>query len=307
MTLRPFAPWIGLLAAVGLCGTALAQTPVSAEEFAARLERAADLTDLGAREPSPARMAQVREALGLPAEVEVGSWVVLVPEDPFLEALSGETAADFERAGSRLRASRRALEEALARPVPAQGDVRQALDRAYSGVVHVEPSVLDRILRPVVELVGAVLHRLLNFVGPTSILVWAVVLGLVVAAVVLLWRARLVPDRVRRVPAGPRAAETAVDWSRRGEEALKAGDLREAVRAFYLALLATLAGGGLLADAPALTAGEARAAVRRARPAMYPAVARATDSYERVVYGGAIPDEADIRHLRDAQARARTR
>lgn len=307
MRLRPLVPGIGLLVALSLSGTALAQTPVSAEEFAARVERAAELTDLGDSEPSTARMEQVRETLGLPAEIEVGSWVVLVPQDPYLEALSGDSAADFERAGNRLRASQRALEEALAREVPEQRRVEEALDRAYSGVAQVEPSLLDRIFRPVAEIIGAVLYRLVNFVGPSSILVWAVLLGLAVAAVVLLRRARLVPDRVRRVPAGPRAAEAAVDWSRRAEEALGAGDLREAVRAFYLALLSTLAAGGLLADAPALTAGEARAAVRRARPTMYPAIAQATDSYERVVYGGAIPDEADIQGLREAQARARTR
>ena len=304
---RLLVPGIGILAALSIHGAVLAQTRVSPDEFATRVERAAELADLGAGEPSTARMEQVREALGLPVEVEIDGWVVVVPVDPILEALSGDSAADFEQAGNRLRASQQAFEAARARDVPGQERIEEALDRAYAGVVQIEPSVLDRVLRTVGDVVGAVLSRLVGLVGPSSALVWAGLLALVVAAVFLLRRARLVPDRTRRISAGSRGAESAVDWSRRAEEALSAGDLREAVRAFYMALVASLAGGGLLADAPALTAGEARAAVRRARPTMYPAVAEATDSYERVVYGGADPDDTDIKRLREAHARARAR
>jgi hypothetical protein len=79
------------------------------------------------------------------------------------------------------------------------------------------------------------------------------------------------------------------------------------VRAFYVALLVALAARGVVADAPALTAGEARVAVRRVRPELFPTIAQATDTYERVVYGGDTPDAGDIQHLRDATTRVRLR
>ena len=120
-----------------------------------------------------------------------------------------------------------------------------------------------------------------------------------------LLRSRLVPDRAASSGAQGRRHDRSVDWAARADEALRAGDLHEAVRASYLALLAVLAGRGIVANAPALTAGEARFAVRRARPGLFPAIARATESYERVIYGGETPDRADVDHLREATAEAR--
>ena len=295
-----------LAAALYMPGTAAAQSRVSAESFAERLDRAIDLTDLGASAPSEARMDQVRAALGLPAEVVVGEWAVVLPPDPFLERLTGETAADFEGAGAHLEATRRALDAAVGQDVPAQGEVDASLDRAFRQVVQIQPSLLDRIRRAVAELFAWVLNRLVNFVGPSSILAWAVLLGLVAAALILLRRARLVPELALPGRGAGRGVETTVDWRRRAQEALRAGDLPEAIRALYLALITTLAGRGLLADAPALTAGECRAAVGRNRPSLYPLVARATESYERVVYGGATPGRTDIDSLLEAEEGARS-
>ena len=274
--------------------------------MAARLDRALALADESAADPSTDRMEQIRDTVGLPAEVVVGEWTVLVPRDPILEALSGRSAGDFERAANRLRASQRAVADAQARAVPGREAVAEALDRAYRGVLQSSPSLVDRILRSAAELIAAVVYRLATAVGSVSILAWGVLLALVVAVLFLLRRARLVPDRLRPLPDGRRASAERVDWARRADDALRAGDLREAVRARYLSLVATLAGRGLLADAPALTAGEARAAVRRARPTIYPDIARATETYERVVYGGASPDEHAVQELREAEARART-
>ena len=136
-------------------------------------------------------------------------------------------------------------------------------------------------------------------------LAWVALILIGAIVVVYLFRARLVPDRVSSAGRADRGGSGPVDWAARAEEALRAGDLHEAVRTMYLALLATLAGRGIVADAPALTAGEARFAVQRRRPALFPAIARATDAYERVIYGGAVPDERDVEHLRDAAAEAR--
>jgi hypothetical protein len=296
-----------IAAALSPLGLAAAQVRMSAEEFTDRLEQAIALTEVGTSEPSAGRMEQVRATLGLPAEVEVGEWVVLVPPDPFLAGLPGEAAFDFERAGTRLRRILEALEDAMAREVPSPESVTDSLDRAYRDVVQIRPSVLERIRRVVGELIAALLRRLVVFVGPGSVLAWAVLLSLVAAAVLLLRRARLVPERVLPGSGAGRALETKVDWRWRAQEALRAGDLPEAIRALYLALITTLAGRGLLADAPALTAGECRAAVRRNRPTLYPLVARATESYERVVYGGATPEQGDVDSLLEAEQGARSK
>lgn len=289
-----------------LSGTAAAQARVSADQFADRLDRAIELSEAGVSAPSAARMEQVRQTLGLPATVVVGEWAVLLPTDRFLERLSGETATDFERAGAHLEGTRRALDAALGRDVPSPESVEDALDRAYSEVIQIRPSLLERIRRFVGELLAYLLYRLLNFIGPSSVLAWAILLGLVAAALILLRRARLVPERVVPGRGAGRAPETKVDWRRRAQEALRAGDLPEAIRALYLVLITTLAGRGLLADAPALTAGECRAAVRRSRPTLYPLVARATESYERVVYGGATPGQGDVDSLVEAEQGARS-
>jgi hypothetical protein len=279
---------------------------VSAEAFTDRLDRAIELAGLGAIAPSAARMDEVREALGLPAEVVAREWAVLVPADAFLERLSGETSVDFQRAGAHLEGTRRALNAALGRDVPTSAAVDASLDRAFRQVIQIQPSLLDRIRRAVAELIAAVLHRLVTFVGPSSIVAWAVLLGLVAGGLLLLRRARLVPELALPGKRADRAIETQVDWRRRAQEALRAGDLPEAIRALYLALITTLAGRGLLADAPALTAGECRAAVRRNRPSLYPLVARATESYEHVVYGGATPEQGDVDSLLEAEEGARS-
>jgi hypothetical protein len=251
-------------------------------------------------------MDELRGALGLPAEIVIGDRSVFLPADPFLGRLSGESTVDFSRARVHLEGARRALDEALARDAPGAGEVQGALDRAYRGVVQISPSLLDRISRVLSELIAWVMHVLGNFVGASSVLAWAVLLGLVAAGLLLLRRARLVPERILSGRGADRGPETKVDWRQRAQEALRAGDLREAIRALYLALITTLAGRGLLADAPALTAGEARAAVRRTRPTLYALVARATDSYERVLYGGVDPQESDIQALLEAEAGARS-
>jgi hypothetical protein len=232
---------------------------------------------------------------------------VSLPADPFLQSLSGERASDFERVTAHLEGTRRALDAALDRDVPSAERVQDSLNRAYRDVIQIQPSLLERIRRAFLELLSWLLYRLANFVGPSSVLAWVVLGGLLAGVVLFLYRARLVPERVLPARGRDRAPETTVDWGRRAQEALRAGDLREAIRALYLVLITTLAGRGLLADAPALTAGECRAAIRRTRPSLYPLVARATESYERVVYGGATPQQGDVESLLEAEAGARSR
>jgi hypothetical protein len=297
---------VALAGGLVVSGTALGQPRIGADELVERLRRALAVADLDGARPSADRMEQVREALGLPVEVVIGDWVVEVQPDPTLEGLSGQRAADFDSAADRLRVLEESLDQALAREVPEPAGVAAALDEAYRSVIPARPDVPAMILRAVGEAIGAILYRLANIVGGAGgVLAWVVVLAIAVGGALLLWRARLVPDRALPMGGGQRRAVGPADWTMRADEAISAGDLREAVRALYLALLAGLAGRGLVADVPALTAGEARAAVRRTRPTLLPLVARATESYERVVYGGDAPEERDLEQLREAATLAR--
>jgi hypothetical protein len=296
---------VGLIMAVSLAGPTAAQTTVSTNGFSARLEQAIDVTKLGSAVPSPAWMRKVRDTLGLPVMVRFYGQVVAVPRDPFLEGLSGNDASDFDRAAVHLGWQYRQLQIARDLGPPDSQRVQEALDRAYRQVVQVRPNPLEGIRRAVSELIASFLHRLVDFAGPGSVLAWSILFGLAAGAVILLRRARLLPERILTTPMSDRPAEE-VNWSRRAEEALETGDLVRAVRALYMALLDTLARRGLLAEAPALTAGECRAVVRRARPALYPEVARATELYERVVYGSAPPGQMEVEALLEANAKAGT-
>jgi Domain of unknown function (DUF4129) len=303
---RWLVPCAALAWSLALAGVAVAQTPIGPDEFADRLRRALELARIEGHAPSPERMGDLRDALGLPVEVAVGDWVVEISPDPILADLEGDHATDFELASERLATLEASLTDALARDPPGSDRVAAALSEAYRGVVPPQPDVAQLVLQWIGEVLEAILARIGNvIVDAGNALAWIVLAAIVVLAVLYLLRARLLPDRVSSAGRVGRAAIGPVDWAARADEALRAGDLREAVRALYLAMLATLAGRGIVADAPALTAGEARFAVQRRQPALLPAIARGIDSYERVVYGGATPDQGDVEHLREAAARAR--
>lgn len=299
----PVAALVGTLV---LAATGVAQARIDPDEFGDRLRRAQELAQLDGDPASRERMADLRDALGLPVEIAVGEWVVEIPPDPILRDLSGDSASDFEVARDRLSALEASLTDALAREPPGSARIADALAEAYRGVVPPQPDVLSLILGWIGDVIEAVLVRIGNVVvNAGNVLAWVVLLVIVGIAIAYLARARLVPDRVSSAARASRGAIGPIDWAARADEALRAGDLREAVRALYLALLAVLAGRGIVADAPALTAGEARFAVRQTRPALFPAIDRATDAYERVVYGGAAPDQHDVEHLREATTQAR--
>ncbi len=249
-------------------------------------------------------MLRVRRALGLPVVVELQGWTVSVAPDPVLERLEGNAAGDFQQAVARLRALRRAVDAALAADPVDPDRVEVALDAAYSSAIQVRPGLVERIRRAISELTQGLAFRLLTFVGTSTVLAWAVLIALGVGAFWLLRRLRLVPERQLPRTHVSTPAEL-VDWRRRAEEAIRAGDLNEAIRALYRSLLATLSRRGLLVEAPGLTAGECRAAVRAARPALFAAVSRATDSFERVAYGGVTPGPNDVEVLQEAEALAR--
>lgn len=279
---------------------------VSPEELLDRLEAAAELADEGAADPSPDRMRQVEEAMGLPTVVRIEGADVAVPPDPVVSSLSGARAEDFRRAADRLGALRDSLERATsAAPVDAD-EVESALTDAYRGVLQVGPGIIERIRRAIGELIQSLLARLFSFQGAGTIVAWAVLVGLGILAFWLIRRLRLVPETSMEVAGGGTGAPR-VDWIARAEDAVRAGDLHLAVHAFYRGLLGALSGRGLLIDAPGLTAGECRSTVRAVRPELFDAVADATGAFEQIAYGGAVPEPGDVDTLRRAVALARSR
>jgi uncharacterized protein DUF4129 len=304
---RLLGPVVALLCLTALATPAVAQDAISPEAYLDRLQRAEELTRLDGAAPTPQRMAEVRTALGLPVEIGVDGWSVAIAPDPVLEGLSGGDRTDFQRAGERVAALERSLTDALSRDRPSPGRVAEALRDAYRGVVQPRPDVTQIVLDAIRDVVQGLVQRIGTLLGGVgSALGWiALIVIVVVAVAAFVVPSRLVSDRRSSASPGSRGAARSVDWTARADEALRAGDLHEAVRALYLALLGVLASRGIIADVPALTAGEARFAVRRARPALFPAIALATESYERVVYGGVPAADSDVQVLREATAQAR--
>lgn len=275
------------------------------EELLDRLSAAAVLAEEGVADPSPGRMREVEEAMGLPTVVRVDGVDVAVPPDPVVTTLTGARAEDFLRAADRIGALRDSLERATsADPIDADL-VEAALTDAYRGVLQVDPGFIERIRRAIGELIQGLLARLFSFQGAGTIVAWAVLVGLGILAVWLIRRLRLVPETTMEV-AGGRTGAPRVDWIARAEDAVRAGDLHLAVHAFYRGLVGALSGRGLLIDAPGLTAGECRSTVRAVRPELFDAVADATGAFEQIAYGGAVPEPGDVDTLRRAVALARS-
>jgi hypothetical protein len=306
---RRIAPlWILLAIALLLASPVDAQLGpvVSPEELLDRVRSAVGLAEEGVADPSPARMRELEETLGLPTVVRIGGVDVAVPPDPVVVSLSGARSEDFRRAADRLGALRDSLERATSAAPVDEDDVESALTDAYRGVLQVDPGLVERIRRAIGELIQGLLARLFSFRGAGTIVAWAVLVGLGILAVWLIRRLRLVPETSMEVEGG-RTGAPRVDWIARAEDAVRAGDLHLAVHAFYRGLLGALSGRGLLIDAPGLTAGECRSTVRAVRPELFDAVADATGAFEQIAYGGAVPEPDDVDTLRRAVALARSR
>jgi hypothetical protein len=298
-----------VLLALGLLAAAPAGAQrgpmVSPDELLDRVRAAAVLAEEGAAQPSPARMRELEETMGLPTVVWIDGVDVAVPPDPVVVSLSGARAEDFRRAADRLEALRDSLERATSAAPVDTDDVESALTDAFRGVLQVDPGLIERIRRAMGELIQNLLARLFSFQGAGTIVAWAVLVGLGILAVWLIRRLRLVPETSMEVVGG-RTGAPRVDWISRAEDAVRAGDLHLAVHAFYRGLLGALSGRGLLIDAPGLTAGECRSTVRAVRPELFDAIADATGTFEQIAYGGAVPEPDDVDTLRRAVALARS-
>lgn len=307
MRRRPLALATTLALATMVALTAVdasaADEVVSVEAFLARVGDARALALVGSSDPSGGAMRDVRAALGLPVIVEISGTSVRIETDPFLARLDGSVAADFDQAVAHLDAVAATVREAEGATPPDPAAVHDAVRRAFIGVAR--PTSVDAlrayVYAAIAKILRLVFEPLREFRGVRSVVAWAVVAALLAGVVLLLRRQGLglVPDRSTGRARGSRD----IDWDRVAEEALRRGDLREATRALYHVLQRGLALRGIVPSGTSTTAGECRAAVAAKLPGVYDEIARGTNAFERVAYGGASASPEDVEALRDAARR----
>jgi len=282
-----------------------AEETVIAPEFLGRIDRARALAETGERDPRPAVMDAVRDALGLPTTLALSGGTLDLGTDAFLDSLRGEDAIDFRLAIQHLDVMSGEIGAAARQPALDPSQLDRALDQAYSGLAgrSLLQRIGDRVRARLSQILDMVLDQLRDFDGVGSVVAW-IVLASVAALVVLVLRRLglgLVPERA----ASARASRVeGPDWELIADAAMRRNDLREATRAMFHVLVGTLATRRILTGEPSTTAGECRAAVARSEPGLYPSVSRATDAFERVAYGGADPDRSDVEAIRTASREA---
>ncbi|MDQ6796528.1 MAG: DUF4129 domain-containing protein [Actinomycetota bacterium] len=209
------------------------------------------------------------------------------------------------RAGSPVPAGRSRAVSSLADTRPVVVDLpiprtdparaRQAADDVLARPAYrvPAPTLVERVQRWVSGVVEDVLGALVSG-GGASLIAWGL-LALAVGVVALLaarFARGVTPDGAMAASSASVPLRTATDWQAEAEVHEQAGRWRPALRCRYRALVADLAAGGLVDEVPGRTAGEYRAAVGMAAPAVAPEFAAATELFERAWYGRA-PTGAD--------------
>jgi hypothetical protein len=187
----------------------------------------------------------------------------------------------------------------LPKPTRPPGQVSRTIDRvlARPEYRHPGPSLLERVQRDVLDWVARVLSGVVG-AGLGAWIALAVILALVV---VVVWRVAggVTRDPGQGVAVSSRRLRPAADWRAEAEAHERAGEWRQAVRARYRALVADLAGRGFLQEIPGRTAGEYRAELGEALPAVSPQFTGATELFEGAWYGRRPTAAADAAHLRE--------
>jgi hypothetical protein len=263
------------------------------------------LTALRAPDVEPAQaIANARAALGLPVVVGLSDGSsVTVTEDALLGSTAdGQDATAVADMTARLDAARAGASRARTAPPPDRAKIDAAVAAAYGGEVQ-GPSLVQRALARIAQGLGWLLEHTLGALLRTpagTALAWVLLIAIGVAAIVLAQRTR--SAIVSESRAGVAGAEgSIVDWRREADDALARGDLNVAVLSLYHVLVGTLATRGIVREAPSLTAGECRVAVRVERPALAQPVDRATTVFERVAYGKQDAQPDDVEVLREAE------
>jgi hypothetical protein len=195
----------------------------------------------------------------------------------------------------------------LPEPVVTGGEARRAVTDVLSRpeYAELEPNAFERARDALLEAIGRALDALAGTGAGTAVgYVALVILGGIVG--LLAWRLLrgLRPDVGVDGPLSGDVGRSSEQWAAESEAHEQAGRFRDAVRCRYRALIAALAGGGLLDEIPGRTAGEYLTAVRADIPAAAEPFATATRVFEAAWYG---PEEVTAAHAaaaREATAQA---
>lgn len=213
-----------------------------------------------------------------------------------------------------------AAHAAVTAPAPAEGtpeavpatEVRRAVDEVLSRRAYrtEEPSWWARRAEAVRAWLARLLMGLLQATSRAAV-GWAV-LGLAsTVALFIAWRLLRGTrwEATRSLTAVDHERRSAADWDARSRDAERRGDLREAVRTAYRAVVAGYAELGLVPEVEGRTVGEYRRAVATADPGRREAFGAASDVVEAVLYAdrpASGDDLVAVRRAAPATSRTRT-
>jgi hypothetical protein len=159
-----------------------------------------------------------------------------------------------------------------------------------------DPGLVDRTLQAVGERIAEFVRTLLGVMSGDALVAWVIVavgallLGLVV------WRATrgaTVDRSVGEVAPGA-STRSASEWHELADRHAAAGELVEALRCRYAALVAALMESGTIEDVPGRTVRELDAEVAVGNPGLADDVAAAGRRIEAVVYGRETVTRGDL-------------
>jgi len=187
----------------------------------------------------------------------------------------------------------------LPTPTRPPSQVKRAVDQvlARPEYRHPGPSFVERIQRGVLDWLAGVLSGIVG----SGVGAWIALAVIVALVALVVWRLAggVSRDPGRGVAVSAGRLRPAADWQAEAERHERAGEWRQAVRSRYRALVADLAGRGLIQEIPGRTAGEYRAEVSDAAPAAAPPFAGATELFEGAWYGNRPTAAADAAHFRE--------
>lgn len=184
-----------------------------------------------------------------------------------------------------------AAQEALPLPVAPPQEIREAAREILQRPEFREPprSLYQRLQEALADWLGDLLGRLVGG-GTPGFVAWVVLVVALGAAAYLVVRA-LQLDRRRGAPSDEDSVvqrrRPAAEWEAQAAACEAHGDWRGALRCRYRALIARLAGRGVVEEVPGRTAGEYLTVVHQAAPGAAPDFTGATALFERAWYGNA--------------------
>lgn len=170
------------------------------------------------------------------------------------------------------------------------------------------PSIIERIERWVSEGINRVLEAISGAAGGGLIASLILIAAVALVVIMLLRFGKGVQADAPRPAARVRTGRgrSAEDWRAEAAQHEAAGRWRDALRCRYRALVAELAGNGLLDDLPGKTTGEERADIDVAAPDASPSFREATELFDDVWYGDARTGPEDAARFRSLSERVLT-